>query len=253
MRAKLLFSVAVLTSLAAAVSAQTPAPTAPQTPAGLWQAVDDDTKQPTGWFLIANHDGVYSGIIAKMFLKPGEDPNAVCSECKDDRQNHTWLGLEIIRGMKQDADKPEKYVDGTILDPRDGKVYKANMTVTPDGQTLVVRGYIGISLLGKNQYWTRLPDSAMTMLDPSVNPNPAVAAPSSGQAAAGAQAASRRTRRGARGGSQIAPRGVRACSHKSRLVGGSTDVRFTPRLCCKTILSLEGKNPFLNQSLKMEF
>jgi hypothetical protein len=32
---------------------------------------------------------------------------------------------------------------------------KANMTVTPDGQTLVVRGYIGISLLGKNQYWTR--------------------------------------------------------------------------------------------------
>ena len=180
MRAKLLFSVVVLTSLATAVSAQNPAPTAstmPQTPAGLWQALDDDTKQPTGWFLIANHDGVYSGIIARMFLKPGEDPNAVCSECKDDRQNHTWLGLEIIRGMKQDAEKPEKYVDGTILDPRDGKVYKANMTVTPDGQTLVVRGYIGISLLGKNQYWTRLPDSAMTMLDPSVNPNPAVAAP----------------------------------------------------------------------------
>ncbi len=99
------------------------------------------------------------------------------AQCKDDRANHPWLGLEIIRGMKQDADKPEKYVDGTILDPRDGKVYKANMTVTPDGQTLVVRGYIGISLLGKNQYWTRLPDSAMTMLDPSVNPNPAVAAP----------------------------------------------------------------------------
>src|ERR1700731_5016254 len=177
MRAKLLFSVAVLLSLAAPVSAQSPAPAAPQTPAGLWQAVDDDTKQPTGWFLIANHDGVYSGIIARMFLKPGEDPNAVCSECKDDRANHPWLGLEIIRGMKQDADKPEKYVDGTILDPRDGKVYKANMTLTPDGQTLVVRGYIGISLLGKNQYWTRLPDSAMTMLDPSVKPNPAVAAP----------------------------------------------------------------------------
>ena len=91
--------------------------------------------------------------------------------------NHTWLGLEIIRDMKQDPDKPEKYIDGTILDPRDGKVYKANMTLAPDGQMLVVRGYFGISLLGKNQYWTRLPDSAMSMLDPSVNPNPAVAAP----------------------------------------------------------------------------
>src|SRR5580700_7639404 len=103
MRAKLLFSVAVLTSLATAVFAQSPAPAALQTPAGLWQAVADDTKQPTGWFLIANHDGVYSGIIAKMFLKPGEDPNPVCSECKDDRLNHTWLGLEISVGMKQDA------------------------------------------------------------------------------------------------------------------------------------------------------
>jgi hypothetical protein len=48
------------------------------------------------------------------------------------------------------------------------------MKLSPDGQTLIVRGYIGFELLGKNQYWTRLPDSAYTMLDPSINPNPAV-------------------------------------------------------------------------------
>jgi hypothetical protein len=48
------------------------------------------------------------------------------------------------------------------------------MKVTPDGQTLVVRGYIGFELLGQNQYWTRLPDSAYSALDPSVNPSPAV-------------------------------------------------------------------------------
>ena len=119
------------------------------TPVGLWQAVDDDTKQPTGWFLISDHDGVYDGIIAKMFLKPGEDPNALCDQCKDDRHDHPWLGLEIIRGMKPDGDN--KYAGGTILDPRDGKVYKAMMTVTPDGQTLIVRGYIGFSLLGRNR------------------------------------------------------------------------------------------------------
>jgi uncharacterized protein (DUF2147 family) len=180
MRAKPLILVAALVSLAAAAQAQNPAPNPAATaasPAGLWQAVDEDTKQPTGWFLVTNHDGVYSGIIAKMFLKPGEDPNVVCSQCKDDRLNHPWLGLEIIRDMKQDRDKPDKFVDGTILDPRDGKVYKANMTLTPDGQTLIVRGYIGISLLGKNQYWTRLPDSAYSMLDPSINPNAAVAPP----------------------------------------------------------------------------
>src|SRR5580698_1929461 len=144
-------------------------------PLGLWQAVDDDTKQPTGWFLIRQQNGVYAGIIAKMFLKPGEDPNAVCDQCKDDRKDHPWLGLELIRGMQQE--KPDKYAGGTILDPRDGKIYKATMTVSPDGQTLIVRGYLGVELLGRNQYWQRLPDTAMSQLDPSVNPNPPAPTP----------------------------------------------------------------------------
>jgi hypothetical protein len=111
-----------------------------------------------------------------MYLKPGEDPNVVCSQCKDDRRDHPWLGLEIIRGMQREAD--EKYGGGTILDPRDGKVYKATMKLSEDGQTLIVRGYVGFELLGENQYWTRLPDSAFSMLDPSINPNaPANPAP----------------------------------------------------------------------------
>jgi uncharacterized protein (DUF2147 family) len=141
-----------------------------QLAAGLWQSVDDDTKAPSAWFLISDHNGVYDGIIAKMFLKPGEDPNVVCDQCKDDRHDRPWLGLEIIRGMKQEGE--DKYGGGTILDPRDGKIYKATMKVSPDGQTLTVRGYIGFELLGQNQYWTRLPDSAYSMLDPSINPKP---------------------------------------------------------------------------------
>ncbi len=169
MRVKLMTAAAALLSIIAAGHARS----AEQTPVGLWQAVDDDTKQPTGWFLIREHDGIYAGIIAKMFLKPGEDPNALCDKCRDDRHDHPWLGLEIIRGMRPDGDN--KYADGTILDPRDGNVYKAMMTVTPDGQTLVVRGYLGFALLGRNQYWTRLPDSAFSQLDPSVNPAPPAA------------------------------------------------------------------------------
>jgi uncharacterized protein (DUF2147 family) len=173
MRAKLATALATFISLIPVGQAMS----ADQTPIGLWQALDSDTKEPTGWFLISNHGGVYDGIIAKMFLKPGEDPNVVCSQCKDDRLGHTWLGLQIIRGMKpEDNSTDNKFTGGTILDPRDGKVYKATMKVTPDGQTLVVRGYIGFEMLGQNQYWTRLPDSAYSMLDPSVNPNPPAAA-----------------------------------------------------------------------------
>jgi uncharacterized protein (DUF2147 family) len=116
-----------------------------------------------------------------MFLKPGEDPNAVCAKCTDDRHNKPWLGLEIIRGMKRNGNK---YTDGTILDPRYGRIYSAEMTLSPDGQTLTVRGYLGISLLGQNQYWTRLPASAFNEIDQRFNPNAAAAAPASGKKSA---------------------------------------------------------------------
>ncbi len=169
MRVKSAIAATILVPLTWCVPAQS---AGQSTPAGLWQALDADTKEPTGWFLIADHNGVFDGIIAKMFLKPGEDPNTICDQCKDDRRDHPWLGLEIIRGMKPEG--ADKFGGGTILDPRDGKIYKATMKVSADGQTLTVRGYIGFELLGQNQYWTRLPDSAYSALDPSVNPNPAV-------------------------------------------------------------------------------
>ena len=134
------------------------------TASGLWEKKTEAGK-PVVWVLIFERGGTYQGVIAKRFLKAGDDAGAVCTKCVDDRRNQPLLGLSFIRGMQRNG---LKYEGGDILDPRDGKIYSANMAVNPDGQTLTLHGYMGISILGHDEVWNRLPDSVVDILDASI-------------------------------------------------------------------------------------
>lgn len=122
------------------------------TPAGLWRTIDDHSGREKSLVRIVEVNGEFRGTIEKLFREPGEDPNPNCEKCPGDKKNKPVIGMMILTGLKKDKDQ---WSGGEILDPQNGKMYKCKAWLENKGRELHVRGFIGMSLLGRTQVWKR--------------------------------------------------------------------------------------------------
>jgi len=124
---------------------------------GYWKTIDDVTGKPKAIIQIWEaSDHRLTGRILKIWPRPGYDQNELCAACSGDNHNKRIVGMVILKNLQRDNTTPNLWSNGTILDPKSGKVYKSNLQVIRNGQAVLVRGYIGIPLFGRSQTWLRV-------------------------------------------------------------------------------------------------
>jgi|SRR5579883_1381704 len=129
----------------------TRADTLAASPVGEWRTVDDHTGQPRAIVRLYEAGGRLFGRIEQSFT-PGAEHRR-CEVCTDERKDQPIIGLLIIRNLEH---RDGEWSGGDILDPDSGRVYRCKLHLDDQGR-LVVRGFIGISLLGRTQIWSRPP------------------------------------------------------------------------------------------------
>ncbi len=125
---------------------------AADSPVGVWRTIDDKTGKEKSLVRIVEVNGELRGTVEKLFREPGEEQNPVCDKCSGERKGQPVLGMTILSGLRRHGDE---FAGGEILDPANGKTYQCKMSVADGGKKLKVRGFIGVSLLGRTQVWVR--------------------------------------------------------------------------------------------------
>lgn len=121
---------------------------------GNWKTIDDETKKAKSIVSIYEVNGKYFGKIQELFLDEGAEQNPLCDKCDGDKKNQPMKGLEILTNF--DSKGNNVWEGGKIIDPKTGKVYSCKLELTDNNQKLKVRGFVGISLIGRTQIWERV-------------------------------------------------------------------------------------------------
>jgi len=122
---------------------------------GLWQQIDDKSGSPKALIEIRKEsNGSFTGKIIKVTPRPGYTPQKLCNNCPAPYSNQPILGMDILTGLKH-VNGTKNYDKGRVIDPLAGKIYDAKVRLNANGKRLTLRGYMGVSALGRSQTWIR--------------------------------------------------------------------------------------------------
>ena len=96
-------------------------------PAGLWRTSIDCCYRARGASARARQREqrrVRRARVEKIFDQPDDDPAHLCKACEGERKDKPIIGMNFLWGLKKDGDQ---YAGGEILDPKNGKIYRAKM------------------------------------------------------------------------------------------------------------------------------
>jgi uncharacterized protein (DUF2147 family) len=117
---------------------------------GIWLA---SGKEPAKIQIFKSGERFYGKIVWIQNPTNAEGKQRVDAKNPDEAKRHyPIMGLIILSGFKFNGD--DEWKGGDIYDPQNGKTYSSNMHLK-DRNTLKLRGYIGISLIGRTETWTR--------------------------------------------------------------------------------------------------
>jgi uncharacterized protein (DUF2147 family) len=122
-------------------------------PVGKWKTIDDETKKEKSIVEVYEANGKIFGRILQLLQEKDGGASKLCTKCPGSDLNKPMIGLVFVKDLKADGDE---YTGGTILDPNNGKVYKCKMEVIEGGSKMKVRGFLGVSLLGRTQIWHKV-------------------------------------------------------------------------------------------------
>ncbi|MBU5616654.1 DUF2147 domain-containing protein [Psychrobacter sp. TAE2020] len=117
-----------------------------------WQTIDDKTGEKKAIVQLNENAGQVTGKIIKVADK--KEAKANCEKCTGSLKNKPIEGLQILTGMK--ADGENQWSNGKLVDPETGKIYSGKMTLSDNGQSLKLRGYVGSPVFGRSQTWQRI-------------------------------------------------------------------------------------------------